>query len=228
MSKGVVLFFDTNSAFQGVAAQQDLYAALVHLVQTIRGIRKQNRKAHLYATEHPNRWFIDAQQNLNATLGKEEMRLLKNMILKNPVARFFEFLGPERIQHQGQDSVAFTAAVRFKSAVLSFHQGSWAHAQLQGMQYDGNITIENFSALHHVLENTEVLKRQNLPVDLLSYDKEEHDPPFNNHGQKVYSNGHDFITADIDEHNTSKGWKKFDRRGNRLGTYNTNLERIGD
>jgi filamentous hemagglutinin len=52
------------------------------------------------------------------------------------------------------------------------------------------------------------------------------DPPFNPHGQKVYTDGKNFITPDVDKHNGGE-WKKFDKRGNRTGTYDADLNRIG-
>jgi hypothetical protein len=51
--------------------------------------------------------------------------------------------------------------------------------------------------------------------------------PFNSHCQVVFSNGRDYITRDIDSHNGGV-WKKFDRRGRRTGTYDGNLNRIGE
>ena len=50
--------------------------------------------------------------------------------------------------------------------------------------------------------------------------------PFNNHGQPVFKNGNRYITPDVDRHSGGV-WKMFDRRGNRLGTYDANLNRIG-
>ncbi|KFB98696.1 hypothetical protein GTGU_04366 [Trabulsiella guamensis ATCC 49490] len=47
--------------------------------------------------------------------------------------------------------------------------------------------------------------------------------PFNSHGQPVYSDGKNYITPDIDSHNVTNGWKMFDRKGNRIGTYDSNL-----
>ena len=60
----------------------------------------------------------------------------------------------------------------------------------------------------------------------LGYDRKVKDPPFNPHGQPVFTNGKDFITPDADQHNGGE-WKGFDRRGNRTGTYDGNLDRIG-
>ena len=60
----------------------------------------------------------------------------------------------------------------------------------------------------------------------LGYDRVVKDPPFNSHGQPVFTNGRDFITPDVDQHNGGE-WKKFDRRGRRTGTYDSNLDRIG-
>lgn len=50
--------------------------------------------------------------------------------------------------------------------------------------------------------------------------------PFNSHGQPVFSNGKDFITPDVDSH-IGGFWKKFDRNGNRVGTFTAGLEKIG-
>lgn len=52
--------------------------------------------------------------------------------------------------------------------------------------------------------------------------------PFNSHGQPVFSNGKNYITPDIDQHNVSGGWKMFNRRGQRIGTYDGSLNRIKD
>ena len=51
--------------------------------------------------------------------------------------------------------------------------------------------------------------------------------PFNSHGQPVFKRGNRYITPDVDQH---KGgvWKMFDQKGRRLGTYDENLNRIGD
>jgi RHS repeat-associated protein len=58
------------------------------------------------------------------------------------------------------------------------------------------------------------------------YDRVVKDPPFNPHGQKVFTNGKNYITPDVDQH---KGgvWKMFDQRGNRTGTYDADLNRVG-
>lgn len=52
--------------------------------------------------------------------------------------------------------------------------------------------------------------------------------PFNSHGQPVYWNGKNYITPDIDGYNVTNGWKMFDRRGNRIGTFDNKLNRIKD
>ena len=56
--------------------------------------------------------------------------------------------------------------------------------------------------------------------------------PFNSHGQDVFSDGKNFITRDIGSdptHSAHNGgvWKMFDRRGNRVGTLDANLNPIG-
>ncbi len=50
--------------------------------------------------------------------------------------------------------------------------------------------------------------------------------PFNSHGQPVYTDGNRYITRDVDRHSGGT-WKMFDRRGNRIGTYDENLNYIG-
>jgi hypothetical protein len=50
--------------------------------------------------------------------------------------------------------------------------------------------------------------------------------PFNSHGMPVYTDGENYLTPDRDAHNVTNGWKLFDRRGNRLGTYSWNLTRL--
>lgn len=62
----------------------------------------------------------------------------------------------------------------------------------------------------------------------LGYDREEKDPPIKKgaHGNKAFTNGKNFITADRDVH-SGGAWKMFDSSGNRIGTYDKNLNRIG-
>ena len=52
--------------------------------------------------------------------------------------------------------------------------------------------------------------------------------PFNSHGQPVYTDGKDYITPDVDGHNVGNGWKVFNRRGQRVGTYSWDLTRVKD
>jgi len=47
--------------------------------------------------------------------------------------------------------------------------------------------------------------------------------PFNSHGENVFYNGRHYISPDRDGHNVSNGWKVFNGRGDRLGTYNWDL-----
>jgi RHS repeat-associated protein len=47
------------------------------------------------------------------------------------------------------------------------------------------------------------------------------------HGQDVFKSGSRYITRDIDSHSGGV-WKMFDRLGNRLGTFDKDLNRIGD
>jgi hypothetical protein len=59
-------------------------------------------------------------------------------------------------------------------------------------------------------------------AERLGYNKVVKDPPFNAHGQKVFTNGKDYITRDVDAH-IGGVWKKFNRAGQRLGTYDADL-----
>ena len=61
----------------------------------------------------------------------------------------------------------------------------------------------------------------------LGYTKLVKDAPFNSHGQKVFTDGKNFITPDVDGHNGGV-WKIFDRKGNRVGTFNGELKKIKD
>jgi len=46
---------------------------------------------------------------------------------------------------------------------------------------------------------------------------------FNSHEQVIFSDGKNYITPDVDGHNVSDGWKMFNRRGQRIGTYDADL-----
>lgn len=50
--------------------------------------------------------------------------------------------------------------------------------------------------------------------------------PFNSHNQEVFWNGSTYITPDVDGHNVSNGWKMFNRRGVRIGTYDADLNYV--
>ena len=52
-------------------------------------------------------------------------------------------------------------------------------------------------------------------------------PPFNSHGQAVFESRGRYITHDVDGHRGGV-WKEFDRQGNRTGTLDALLNRIGD
>lgn len=51
--------------------------------------------------------------------------------------------------------------------------------------------------------------------------------PFNSHNQPVFKKGTRYITPDVDGHR-GYGLKMFDNRGRRIGTYDINLNRIGE
>ncbi|MFH9944577.1 RHS repeat-associated core domain-containing protein [Streptomyces murinus] len=50
--------------------------------------------------------------------------------------------------------------------------------------------------------------------------------PFDSHGQDVFFNGKNYITPDVDGHNVSDGWKMFNKKGQRIGTYESDLTYI--
>lgn len=49
--------------------------------------------------------------------------------------------------------------------------------------------------------------------------------PFKSHGQPVFSNGKGYISPDVDGHNVTNGWKMFDQRGRRTGTWSSDLSK---
>ncbi len=69
------------------------------------------------------------------------------------------------------------------------------------------------------------MQSEERAAERLGYDKRVKGAPFNSHGQAVYTDGKDYITRDADGHNGGV-WKKFDRKGNRLGTYDVDLNYI--
>jgi putative RNase toxin 21 of polymorphic toxin system len=50
--------------------------------------------------------------------------------------------------------------------------------------------------------------------------------PFDSHGQEVFTNGKNYITSDVDGHNVTDGWKMFNKRGARIGTYDSELHYV--
>jgi hypothetical protein len=72
----------------------------------------------------------------------------------------------------------------------------------------------------------QVIKSEQRAAERLGFNRVIKDPPFNSHGQQVYTDGSRYITRDVDSHSGGV-WKMFDRRGNRLGTFDANLNRIG-
>ncbi|WP_434743908.1 toxin C-terminal domain-containing protein [Micromonospora sp. SH-82] len=49
---------------------------------------------------------------------------------------------------------------------------------------------------------------------------------FDSHRQEVFTDGKNFITRDVDGHNVTDGWKMFNRRGKRIGTYDSDLNYV--
>ena len=62
-------------------------------------------------------------------------------------------------------------------------------------------------------------------AETLGFSRRAKNVPFNSHGQAVFTDGKNFITIDVDSHNGGV-WKMFDRRGDRLGTYDALLSKI--
>ncbi len=65
----------------------------------------------------------------------------------------------------------------------------------------------------------------------LGYDRKTPAPKmkFDTHGQPAFFNGKNYITPDVDGHNTTNGWKMFTKSGERTGTWDTDLNnRIKD
>ncbi|CDL86405.1 toxin C-terminal domain-containing protein [Xenorhabdus cabanillasii] len=54
--------------------------------------------------------------------------------------------------------------------------------------------------------------------------------PFNSHEQTVFYNRKtkNYITPDVDGHNITNSWKMMDKKGKRMGTYDSELNRIKD
>lgn len=50
--------------------------------------------------------------------------------------------------------------------------------------------------------------------------------PFHSCGQEAFFNGKNYITPDVDGHNVSDGWKMFNKKGQRVGTYDADLNYI--
>jgi hypothetical protein len=50
--------------------------------------------------------------------------------------------------------------------------------------------------------------------------------PFDSHSQEVFTSGKSYITPDVDGHNVTNGWKMFNRRGVRIGTYDSELNYV--
>jgi len=59
------------------------------------------------------------------------------------------------------------------------------------------------------------------------YDRTVKSPNFNSRGQPVFTNGQNQITPDVDSH-VGGVWKMFSRCGERLGTYDAGMNRIGN
>lgn len=72
----------------------------------------------------------------------------------------------------------------------------------------------------------QVIESELREAERLGYNRVVKNPPFDSHGQKVYTNGVRYITRDVDSH-IGGVWKMFDRHGQRIGTYDANLNYLG-
>ncbi len=219
-----VIFFEEHSGFKMEVADEECRTMVDSLIKTLREIRKQDKQVSMHVQPTFRNWLIHPQKKLSSIFDREQHSFVKRLITRNPVARFFDYIGDHRVIHQGDASVALTAAFRFKSGVVSIHQSVWRDSMLVAEYKNTKIQLFNFSSQQHVESDTVVFAEGNIPIELLSYDQEVVDPPFDSHGQKVYFDGRNYITPDVDEHNTTCGWKKFNRKGHRLGTYNVDLQ----
>jgi filamentous hemagglutinin len=52
--------------------------------------------------------------------------------------------------------------------------------------------------------------------------------PFDSHGQPGYFDGKNYITPDVDGHSATNGWKMFNKKGKRQGTFDNDLNFIRD
>jgi hypothetical protein len=69
-------------------------------------------------------------------------------------------------------------------------------------------------------------KQEQVDAKKLGYCKKipKNKVPFNSHGKSAFQNKNgQYITRDRDGHNVSNGWKLFDKNGNRIGTYSSDL-----
>ncbi|WP_354358412.1 toxin C-terminal domain-containing protein, partial [Variovorax boronicumulans] len=109
---------------------------------------------------------------------------------------------------------------------LSDHNERKSSPALVGDPYHPD-TVKARSAISHELYGG--FNAQQIANDF-GYDRRipPQKAPFKSHGQPVFFDGKNYITPDIDGHNVTNGWKKFDRDGNRVGTYDSNLKRIKD
>jgi hypothetical protein len=51
---------------------------------------------------------------------------------------------------------------------------------------------------------------------------------FDSRGQAIYFDGKSYLTRDVDQHGVRNWWKMFNRRGQRIGTFDEKLNRMKD
>jgi uncharacterized protein YukE len=83
--------------------------------------------------------------------------------------------------------------------------------------------------INYDTQNPKTKEEIDEQAGILGYNKKisPQKAPFNSHGMPVYTDGKEYITPDRDAHNVTSGWKVFNRRGQRTGTWNWDLtERV--
>lgn len=102
-----------------------------------------------------------------------------------------------------------------------------ANVSFGGKVSDGASLLAKGVGKNQAIETVKMtLKEATTQAKELGFSKVK-DAPFISHGQPVFKKGTKYITPDVDQH---KGgvWKMFDKKGNRIGTYDEKLNRIGD
>lgn len=129
----------------------------------------------------------------------------------------------EEILTDTKSAVAFVGTV-FSVLADQFKFSKWRKADDQATTKTtpADLKKKKKTDSNRRMTNTEA-KRQ---AKKLGYDREVKDPPLKPHGNKFFTNGTNFITADRDVH-SGGAWKMFDSSWTRIGTYDIDLNRTG-